>query len=144
MRILWNKASKKLEVLEMPRITCVNIRCMHAQSLKNYRPIFLFIWINFELVQAIFKVHISFLSCFRRREVEWNLVPCVQQSFKCIDNQILVVAVYTDLFKIFDTLHHPILLMKLENFGVRGCLLRWIISNISNKSQFVVKNRVQL
>lgn len=65
---------------------------------------------------------------FRGRNVETNLVPYVQNLTECLDRRTQVDAVYTDFSKVFDTVHHNTLAVKLENFGVHGCLLRWIKS----------------
>lgn len=45
--------------------------------------------------------------------------------------------VYTDFEKAFDRVDHVILLAKLEKLGIHGCLLRWIKSYLSNRSQIV-------
>ncbi|CAG9137015.1 unnamed protein product [Plutella xylostella] len=46
--------------------------------------------------------------------------------------------IYTDYSKAFDRIDHSILIMKLESAGIRGDLLRWFRSYISNRSQVVV------
>ncbi|CAH2106212.1 unnamed protein product [Euphydryas editha] len=51
-----------------------------------------------------------------------------------------VDVVYTDYSKAFDRINHNILLDKLFNAGIRGDLLRWFSSYISNRSQAVVLN----
>ena len=50
-------------------------------------------------------------------------------------------AVYTDFSKAFDKVDHNILACKLEIHGIRGNLLKWIKSYLSNREQIVrIKN----
>ena len=48
--------------------------------------------------------------------------------------------VFTDFTKVFDRLHHPLLLIKLDNTGFSPLLLRWIESYLSNRTQRVLFN----
>lgn len=59
----------------------------------------------------------------------------------CRGKQIDVV--YTDYSKCFDRIDHCTLIHKLSAMGIRGDLLRWFISYISNRSQAVaIKNYI--
>lgn len=49
-----------------------------------------------------------------------------------------VDVVYTDYSKCFDRIDHSTLILKLGSMGIRGDLLRWLTSYISNRSQAVV------
>lgn len=52
-------------------------------------------------------------------------------------------AVYTDFKKAFDRVDHEILLNKIAYNGIRGNLLRWFCSYVSNRNQIVVCNGYQ-
>ena len=59
-----------------------------------------------------------------------------------IDVGDVVLTLFLDLQKAFDTLNHHILLQKLENFGIRGIVLNWISNYLSERSQRVFFNNV--
>ncbi|CAH0555186.1 unnamed protein product [Brassicogethes aeneus] len=54
-----------------------------------------------------------------------------------LENKFMVAGVYFDLSKAFDSLHHEILLNKIESYGFRGTSLNLIRSYLSNRFQVV-------
>ena len=50
----------------------------------------------------------------------------------------IVIAILIDLKKAFDTVDHKILLRKLYVYGIRGNMLKWFESYLSNRTQYVV------
>ena len=49
----------------------------------------------------------------------------------------IVIGMYFDLQKAFDTVNHNILLYKLNNYGVRGVVFDWFRNYLSNRKQYV-------
>ena len=56
------------------------------------------------------------------------------------EKKMSTVAVFIDLKKAIDTLNNEISVNKLYHYGIRGIVLEWIVSYISNIKQFVQIN----
>ena len=56
---------------------------------------------------------------------------------KSLDNNEIVVGLFLDFTKAFDTLNHTVLINKLHKYGIRGNALNWIKSYLSDRNQFV-------
>ena len=50
---------------------------------------------------------------------------------------ITYLEVFIDLSKVFDTIHHRMLLKKLENYGIKGTNLSWFRSHLTNRKQCI-------
>ena len=60
-----------------------------------------------------------------------------------IDNKLQMDMAILDFLKAFDKVAHTRLINKLEFYGIRGEILRWIISFLSNRTQQVVVSGTQ-
>ena len=47
------------------------------------------------------------------------------------------LGVFIDLSKAFDTVHHEILIKKLQYYGIDGTALKWFESYLSNRKQYI-------
>ena len=63
-----------------------------------------------------------------------NFVGEVLQS---LDTGNMILAIFIDLKKAFDTVNHQLILKKLECLGVEGTALSWFDSYLSGREQFV-------
>ena len=68
------------------------------------------------------------------------IITLVEKVSKALDKGKIVVGVFLDLKKAFDTVNHTILLRKLELYGIRGNVHDWLSSYLNNRSQFVHYN----
>ena len=57
---------------------------------------------------------------------------------RAINNNIQVDAAILEFSKAFDKVAHKHLIYKLEYYGIRGNLLKWLTSFLQNRSQEVV------
>ena len=108
----------------------------------NYRPISLLLTISKLLEKVIHKCTYDFLENtsqlyegqygFRSKHSCENAIQnLLSDIVKGDTNNKITTAVFLDLSKAFDTLSHPILLKKLERYGVRGKCLTWYESYLN-------------
>ena len=57
--------------------------------------------------------------------------------YQQLDSGNIVIGIYLDLQKAFDTVDHSILLAKLYIYGVRGNVYNWFTDCLYDKQQFV-------
>ena len=57
-----------------------------------------------------------------------------------IDSGKFGCGIFIDFRKAFDTVNHEILLTTLEHYGIRGNMLDWFKSYLSNRRQYVTIN----
>ena len=74
----------------------------------------------------------------KRRSCESQLIATLQDLAKGIDDKSQIDAVLLDFSKAFDKVPHHRLSLKLDQYGVRGNILRWVTNFLSNRSQAVV------
>ena len=65
------------------------------------------------------------------------LLKLVNEIYDSLNSRNHMLSIFVDLKKAFDTVSHPILVKKLEKYGVRGIPLDLIHSFLSNRQQFV-------
>ena len=57
-----------------------------------------------------------------------------------MDRNEFSLGIFFDLSKAFDTVNHQILIKKLEHYGVRGIVLRWLSDYLNSRSQYTYFN----
>lgn len=118
-------------------------------EVSNYRPISIlssipkvFESIVHGIVYSALEPHIinQQHGFMMRKSTVSNLLIYSNFLFESMDKGVQVDSVYTDFRKAFDKVDHLILLKKLAFNGIKGNLLRWFLSYVSNRQQAVVIN----
>ena len=80
-------------------------------------------------------------SGFRRKNSPaHSLIEITEKIKESIDNGKYGCGIFIDLKKAFDTVNHKILLTKLEHYGIRGNVLGWFESYLTDRKQYVFYN----
>ena len=65
------------------------------------------------------------------------LITLVNKITQSLDSGDMVIGIFLDLKKAFDTVNHKILVKELYSYGIRGQLIKWFKSYLENRSQYV-------
>ena len=115
----------------------------------NYRPVSL-TSVTCKLFEHILFRHImshleqfNVLSTFQhgfrsQHSCESQLIITIEDLARNIDNKIQTDVLILDFQKAFDTVPHQRLLQKLDFYGIRGPILRWIQTWLTSRTQKVV------
>ena len=114
----------------------------------NYRPISLLLTISKILEKIVYTRIYKFLTNsnqlyqsqygFRaKHSCDHAVGELLSDIVKNLELNKPTVCLYLDLSKAFDTLLHPVILNKLERYGIRGICLDWMRSYLSNRKMLV-------
>ena len=120
----------------------------------NYRPISLLPVISKILERIVYNRTVVHLDAnnivfprqfgFRKKHSTVDAVTNLAgEILKSFDENLMVLGVFIDLKKAFDTVSHSRILDKLSTLGIRGIQLEWFRSFLDNRRQFVEINSVQ-
>ena len=76
----------------------------------------------------------------KQRSTVSQLLVTLNEWFYHLDNRTPVDALYLDFKKAFDSVPHKRLLTKLHGYGIRGKVLQWVESFLTNRVQYVDVN----
>ena len=71
------------------------------------------------------------------------LITLIDKISEALDQGELVIGIFLDFSKAFDTVDHGILLKKLELYGVKDTALKWFDSYLTNRLQYVTYNNIK-
>ena len=71
------------------------------------------------------------------------LMILMDKIAKSLESGELVIGVFLDFSKTFDTVNHDVLLQKLQHYGIRGSALKWFQSYLSDRCQYVTYNGLE-
>jgi len=58
----------------------------------------------------------------------------IQSVQEALDSHLHAVGIFLDLSKTYDVINHNRLLDKLDSYGIRGSLNRWLQSYLTNRT----------
>ena len=89
------------------------------------------------------KIIFQYQFGFRKKHsIQLARTVLMDKLIKSIENGDHVIGVFLDFSKAFDTVDHSILLNELHHYGIRGSVLDWFKSYLSNRQQIVIYNGV--
>ena len=71
------------------------------------------------------------------------LITLIDKISEALDQGELVIGIFLDFSKAFDTVHRCILLRKLELYDVKDTALKWFDSYLTNRLQYGTYNNVK-
>ena len=74
----------------------------------------------------------------QKRSTNQALIVLLDKITAALENGDIVLGVFLDFSKAFDTVDHQILLNKMYKYGIRGIAFKWMESYLSNRRQFVL------
>ena len=117
-------------------------------QITNYRPISLLVTISKILEKIVYSRIYGFLMKsnqlyqsqygFRsNHSCDHAVGELLSDIVKSLELNKPTICLYLDLSKAFDTLLHPVILKKLERYGVRGTCLEWMKSYLQDRKMLV-------
>ena len=126
-----------------------------SDKITNYRPISVLsffsqkYWkktmynyvVNFmDKHDTIYKYQFGFI---KQHSTQHAIITIVDKITSSLDSGDILIGVFLDQKKAFDTVNHHILLKKLFSYGIIGTILKWFESYLTDRLQFVTFDGTQ-
>lgn len=123
------------------------------KSVNDYRPISLLPIMGKLLEKVLHRRLYCFLAeteFFAKEQcgfgpnlaTEDAITNLLKYFYSNINNKNLILSIYFDLSKAFDTIDHSILLLKLKHFGITGSCLKLLNNYLSYRMQYCMVNGI--
>ena len=120
-----------------------------STALSNYRPIFILSLFSKIFEKLLYKGLLNFLDAndifykhqfgFRERHLtQQAIITLVEKITEALDSDDMVIGVFLDLKKAFDTVPHDILFKTLHTYGIRGNALKLLESYLTDRNEYVI------
>ena len=127
---------------------CPIFKSGDGSLIENYRPISVLSCFSKVFEKIMFNRLVSYLDRlniinpnqygFRKNHSAYMaLLDLHDKITEAWDKNEFAIGISIDLSKAFDTINHHILLKKLAHYGVRGIVLEWFKSYLSDRKQYV-------
>ena len=67
----------------------------------------------------------------------------MEKFYENVENDDIMIGLFIDFSRAFDTISHNVLLQKNYHYGFRGIALDWFTDYLCNRKQFVMYNNVK-
>ena len=122
--------------------------------ISNYRPISVLPVFSKVLERLMYNRMINYINKYKllypfqfgfqkNHSTNMALITLVDKISDALENGDKVLGVFLDFSKAFDTVDHTILLKKLEYYGFRGVVLKWLSNYLQNRKQYVFYNNTK-
>ena len=88
----------------------------------------------FDSNQIIYKYQFGFR---KEQSTQQAIISLVEKITRSLDSRDIVIRIFMDLKKAFDTVDHRIMIRKWYAYGIRCNILNWFISYLDDRSQYV-------
>ena len=133
--------------LKIAKVTPI-YKADNSSNISNYRPISVLACFSKMLERIMYNCLQKYLKDqnilynnqfgFRTgHSTEHAIAQLVDQIYEAFEKNKYTLGVFIDLSKAFDTIHHLVLLRKLELYGITDRNYAWIKSYLSNRVQYI-------